>query len=216
MRLHHLRKFHSLGHGGDHTSSNYPRGKLLGFLAALDRIGISKSTAYRWMTGAENVAEEVLGLDPKAFPEPDSEEWGMLETAITEHVRGLSLRRLVIGGSENGSEDQRQEELISRSETGDSEALKALERIASGELTLVQAIRAASGALATKGKERTDPVYLKFDTKKEALTGLFVKSLTTLENAFSRWNTLPLAERRAGRDAWLELNEKIPENFDDV
>jgi hypothetical protein len=125
----------------------------------------------------------------------------------------MSLRRLVIGCSASNSEDQRQDELITRAEAGDITAEEALERIASGELTLVQAMRAAAGALATKDKNRKDPVYLDFDAETKRATGLLPKALITLQNGFKAWDSYSTAARRALRDEWQATRLAMPDDL---
>ena len=194
-----------------------------GFRAALARMTdrVPRSTAYRWLNACAAVIAKDQDLlmpdgsfDPSEIklPEPATPAWVKIEKTITDSTKGMSLRRLLIGSSATGDES-RLDTLITASESGDPHATAMLEKVASGELTLVQAIRAAAGAAATKEKERHDPVYLDIDGTTGRLKGLFPKCVITLSNTFARWNNLDEAARNEAKKAWKALVLSIPKEL---
>ncbi len=189
-----------------------PRGTKSGFEGALEKIGLPKSTAVRWINATYAGAERI-GIIPASFPEPGTPAWRGLEDGLCKVATGMSLRRLVIGCSAPNSDDQRQDELITRAESGDVNAENVLELIAAGKLTLVQAMRAAAGALATKGKERKDPVYLDFDVETKSATGLIPKALVTLQNGFRGWDDYSPAAKSALRNEWHATRAAMPDDL---
>jgi hypothetical protein len=102
--------------------------------------------------------------------------------------------------------------LITASESGDPNADAILDRVAKGELTLVQAIRALGGSI-TKDKERHDPVYLDIDGATGRLTGLFPKCVITLNNTFARWSELDESARAEAKKAWKALAANLPKDL---
>ncbi|MEO5715032.1 MAG: hypothetical protein ABIT37_16255, partial [Luteolibacter sp.] len=125
--------------------------------------------------------------------------------------QGTSLRRLLLGSAET-SEESRLDTLITKDEEGDKHATEILELVATGKLTLVQAIRSLGGKI-TKEKLRTDPVYLDIDGKTGQPTGLFPKCLITIANTFSRWEKLDDSARREVKAAWKEVMTKLPKEL---
>jgi hypothetical protein len=189
-----------------------PRGTKSGFEGALEKIGLPKRTAYRWIN-ATYAAAERIGILQGSFPEPGTPNWKGLENGLSNVAAGMSLRRLVIGCSAPNSDDQRQDELITRAEAGDLNAEHVLELISAGKLTLVQAMRAAAGALATKGKERKDPVYLDFDVESKTATGLIPKAFITLQNGFKGWDDYSPAAKTALRNEWHATRQAMPDDL---
>lgn len=195
-----------------------------GFRAALDRIeghDIARSTAYRWMNATvrflarhQGIADHLGNFDETelSIPEPGTREFAAAEKDISAYATTTSLRRLMIGASAR-SDEARMDELIDASEQGDPLADAILEKVAAGELTLVQAIRAKAGQAATKGKERRDPVYLDIDGATGQPRGLFVKSLVTISNTFDHWSDLDETARLKAKAAWKELVAKLPKEL---
>ena len=196
--------------GGDRKTISVTHDTLIGFEGALKKIGIQKRTAYRWMNATQAYAMQYLGIVAEDFPNPDEPEWQELELAIQDQASKMSLRRLVIGCNTTNSEDQRQEALIAMAEDGHEIADDVLDQIANGKMTLVQAMRAAAGAIATREKARKDPQYLTMDGRTGEIGGLYVKSLTTLTNAFQQWDDLPVPARAKARNLWLSLIALLP------
>lgn len=194
-----------------------------GFRAALERMQdrVPRSTAYRWLNASAAVIAKAQDLvlsdgsfDPAEIklPEPATPAWLKIEKALTDSTKGMSLRRLLIGSSAT-SDESRMDSLITAAEAGDHHATAVLEKVASGELTLVQAIRAAAGAAATKDKQRHDPVYLDIDGTTGQLKGLFPKCIVTLANTFNRWEDLDEAARNEAKKAWKTLVISIPKEL---
>lgn len=195
-----------------------------GFKAAMERIEghkIARSTAYRWINATgrflarhQGIADEHGGFeqDDLKIPAPGTKEFSAVEKAIGTYAATTSLRRLMLGSTATG-EESRMDSLIDASEQGDTIADEILEKIAAGELTLVQAIRAKAGASATKGKERHDPVYLDLDGESGECKGLFPKALITLNNTFSRWNDLDETARHKAKAAWKALVANLPKEL---
>jgi hypothetical protein len=194
-----------------------------GFRAALDHLDsrVPRSTAYRWINAATAVIardQNILGTDGTfdpaeiALPNPGSKEWTAIEKSLSAHAAGTSMRRLIIGSAATGDES-RMDELITRTEAGDPHAEAMLEKVAKGELTLVQAIRAAAGAAATKNKERKDPVYLDLDGATGQPIGLFPRCLVTLSNTFAHWEDIDESARAEARKAWKALVSKLPDDL---
>ena len=209
MALAWLHTRESTGHGGDRRGDGRDRRS---FQAVLASIGLARSQAYRWMN-AYAAAAARAGLAPADLPEPGHIEWVRRGRRLAQSVSGTSLRRLLLGAAREGSEEHRLEELVDRAEHDDQAAAAALERVADGELTLVQAMRAAAGAAATKGKSRRDPVYLALDGRTGGLRGLLPRCLVTLNNAFTRWEDLEAPARRKFLAAWKELVSHLPEDL---
>ena len=189
-----------------------------GFDGALKRIGINRPTAYRWMGATAMACERcTLIFDGLAIhdelPEPDSVSWGHWEKTLKEVAAGMSLRRLVLGSGSKNSDETRQELLIHRAEAPDLSADEVLAAIACGEMTLVQAMRAAAGALATKGKERHDPIYLDFDVETKRPVGLIPRAFVTLRNGFAGWETYTPAARSSLRAEWEETRLLMPDEL---
>jgi hypothetical protein len=189
-----------------------------GFRAALTKLEgceVPPSTAYRWMNAAVGVMVRDQGVEDEPslvmLPEwnPTSEDWKEADQKLTNAANGMSLRRLLVGSAATGDES-RQETLITAAEGGDPHAIKMLEAVAAGKLTLVQAIRAAAGAAATKDKTRHDPIYLDIDGITGQPTGLFPKCLVTLSNTFARWETLDESARVEAKKSWKALVANLP------
>lgn len=194
------------------TTTVVNAGENEGFKYALEQTGVQSRTAYRWINAAANaLARE--SLDIHDMPEPGSDEWEKWTATLRAAGEGMSLRRLMLGMVKLGTEEARLDELIDRSEQDDHAATAALEAVAEGKFTLVQAMRAAAGAAATAGKERRDPVYLALDGRTGQLHGLLPKALITVNNAFSRWQDLDEPARRAVRSAWIELVSHLPQEL---
>ncbi|WP_200273037.1 hypothetical protein [Luteolibacter pohnpeiensis] len=189
-----------------------------GFRAALDALegeAIPRSTAYRWINAAAALLGKHFEADELAeieLPEPGSPAWIKLESSMEIACRGMSVRRLTIGSATNGDE-ARLDKLITSAEDGDSDAEAMLEKVASGELTLVQAIRANAGRKTTKGKNRKDPIYLDIDGRTGEPRGLFCKSLITLSNTFNRWDSIDEIAREKARSAWKSLVAQLPKDL---
>lgn len=191
-----------------------------GFRAALDALAgcqIPRATAYRWLNAAGTLVARLQGIEAEdaqdlALPTAGTREWKALEGEIEAACHGMSIRRLMLGSAAT-SDESRLDNLITEAEAGDKAAEEMLDRVAKGELTLVQAIRAAAGAAATKNKQRLDPVYLDIDGRTGEPRGLFVKSLVTLTNTFARWDHLPEAAREKARAAWKEAVAKLPKDL---
>jgi hypothetical protein len=192
-----------------------------GFRAALDALGtmhgnpIARSTAYRWINAAAAVlcrAHATDDIGDVFMPAPASKEWLALEAVLHQAADGMSLRRLLVGPSATG-EESRFDSLITAAEAGDAAAEEMLDRVARGEITLVQAIRAAGGASATRDKSRHDPVYLDIDSRTGHTIGLVPKCLVTLSNAFARWDTLDETARREMRASWKALVGNLPKEL---
>jgi len=176
-----------------------------GFKAVLEETGVNRSTAYRWMNAFAGT-----GL---SIHQPDSEQWHATIASLKEISESTSLRRLTLGAAAENSDERRMDSLISREEQGDAAAAEALDKVSSGEWSLVQAVRAASGAAATKEKNRRDPIYLDLGAGDGGLIGLAPKAVVTLANAFARWDDVPPAAREKFRAAWTELVANLPPDF---
>lgn len=187
-----------------------------GFKAALEAIdgkGIVRSTAYRWINAASAAVMKIQNLESPneiKLPAPGSKEWQKLETSLEISTRGISLRRLIIGSAAPASDEARLDNLITSSESGDKIAEEYLEKIAAGEMTLVQAIRAQAGAVATKDKTRKDPVYLDIDGTTGQPVGLVPKCIITLSRAFASWDTLDETARKALKASWKAFIVNVP------
>lgn len=187
-----------------------------GFSAALAAMGerhVSRSTAYRWMNAASMVlcrAHDLSDVSDLHLPNSSNQEWNNLETVLTTASNGMSLRRLSIGWQEPTSDEARLDRLQTSEESGDPSATDMLEKVSRGELTLAQAIRGATGSLATKDKGRRDPVYLDLDSTTGQPVGLVPKCLVTLSNAFRVWDDLDESACISIRAAWKALVANLP------
>lgn len=204
-----------------HRESQGEQGGFKAALESIEQFEIPRSTAYRWINASgrflanhQNIADENGDFDEAdlVIPEPGSQAFAETEKAMAAYAATSSMRRLMLGSAAN-SEESRMDALISASEQGDTLADEILDRIAKGELTLVQAIRARAGAAATKGKNRKDPVYLDIDGTTGEPKGLFVKSLITLSNTFDHWNELDETARQKAKASWKALVAKIPKEL---
>ncbi len=193
--------------GAVHKSFDVPRGtsKEITFDSALAEIGLPRRTAYRWMTCAgrvmvhEGVGERMEEVEA-ACPEPGSDGWDEWEHLLTERAEHTSLRRLAMGHVASRTDFHRLEELMDMAERGSRSAEEALEKVDDGSLSLALALRAATGAEATRDKTRRDPVYLEWDPVGGRLKGLLPAALRTAGNGFSR-----VPERRDELDEGLAI-----------
>jgi hypothetical protein len=190
------------------------------FGAVLDKLGslqIPRSTAQRWMNAAAAVLMKAQGsgTDDLVIPAWDQADatWLAAEKLMETTAQTTSIRRLLLGPASTGSDETRLDELIDRTEAGDRHAEAMLDKVAAGHLTLVQAIRAASGAAATKDKARKDPVYLDIDGMTGQPTGLFPRCLITLSNTFARWEEIDETARQAAKASWKALVANLPRDL---
>ena len=192
-----------------------------GFKAALDKlefIQVPRSTAYRWLNAAVCVLARAEGIEDQperlAIPlwDPADAGWREAEATLTAAANGMSIRRLMLGSAATGDES-RMDTLLTAAESGDRAADEMLEKVSAGQLTLVQAIRAAAGQKATKEKSRHDPVYLDIDGRTGQPVGLFPKCLVTLGNTFARWDSLDESARVAARQSWKALVSQLPKDL---
>lgn len=184
-------------------------------LRTLQSHPIAESTAYRWINAAAAVLCREHGttdISDVFMPPPGSQPWLDLEAILHRAAQGMSLRRLLVGPAATG-EESRFDSLITAAEAGDAAAEEMLDRVARGEITLVQAIRAAGGASTTRDKTRNDPVYLDIDGRTGHPIGLVPKCLVTLSNAFARWDTLDETARREMRASWKALVGNLPKEL---
>lgn len=183
-----------------------------GAIRALEGLDVHASTAYRWINAASAVlcrAHDTEHIADVLLPPPGHREWDKLEGVLKQASEGMSLRRLLVGAPATGDES-RLDHLITSAEAGCPHAEEMLDKVARGEMTLVQAIRAAAGAAATRDKTRHDPVYLDIDGRTGQPTGLFPKCLVTLSNTFARWESLDETARQAARQSWKALVSQLP------
>lgn len=211
------------GHGGNRVAGvSVSRDTLeKGFNGACEEIGIKRVNAYRWMNAcAAALIRAGMIEDPseveERLPKPGSKEWAKWESKLQTAAEGMSLNRLLLGQVQDGTEEHRFDRLITESEAGNAKAEEVLQDIASGKLTLVQAIRAASGAIATKNKERKDPVYLEFDAVDKKPVGLIPKAFTTLENGFTHWDSYDADAREAMKRKWVEVVKSAPKELTEL
>lgn len=216
----------SIGRGGDRRSIKLTRDSLIkGFKGAVEEIGLTERTAYRWMNAAfagcvrarllpddADMEEMVAKIPPFRTP-----IWRGWEKALLEVAEGMSLNRLMLGTYKASTEEHRYDELLRADEEGRERATLLLQGIADGKYTLVQAVRAlgsleAYDTLRSGGGEkvRKDPVYLSMDGATGHLDGLFVKSLTTLRNTFVHWEETPAPARKKARELWLDVIDAMP------
>lgn len=182
-------------------------------LTALDGCDIPKSTAYRWINAASAALMRLQEINDPALielPKPGTGAWKNLEHELERETSGMSLRRLLIGSAAPSSDEARLDTLITASESGDPHADAFLEKISKGEMTLVQAIRAQAGAVATKDKARKDPVYLDIDGTNGQPVGLVPKCLITLARAFDLWPQLDETARKSVKQSWKALIANLP------
>lgn len=194
------------------------------FAAALERIEghhIPRSTAYRWINATgrflarhQNISDDSGNFNEEdlKLPTPGTLPFTAIERAIETYAATSSMRRLMLGSAAT-SEESRFDALINASEQGDHLADEILDRVAKGELTLVQAIRARAGAAACKGKTRKDPCYLDIDGTTGEAKGLFVRSLITLSNTFDHWESLDETAKGKAKSAWKALVTKLPQEL---
>ena len=190
-------------------TSGHVSGSRRGFEAACKEIGIHDRTARRWMNACAGALVKATVLFTPGemlaeLPDPGTPKWEEWERALCQVSEGMSLKRLMLGQVKDGTEDYRYDRLISDAEAGSTAAEEVLQKIADGKMSLEEAIRAATGALATKEKNRNDPVYLGYDIAKKTPVGLIPKALVTLENGFSKWEEYDADARAALRKKWLK------------
>lgn len=215
------------GHGGDRKSiSSVSRGHLKkGFEGALEEIGIPRPTAYRWMDATHKAcmrATLVFEDDDITIelPEAGTPRWEQWEAELRKVAQGMSLNRLLLGGSKRGTEENRYDALVSAEEVGQAKAAELLQGVAEGRYTLVQAVRAlgsieAYEQLRAEGGEkvRKDPVYLTYDGESGAIGGLLPKALVTLQNGCKKWSSYTPTEQAALRKFWQAIREELPDEL---
>lgn len=206
--------------GGDRRSISVSHGDKLkkGFPSALEQIGMTQPTAYRWMCAAQKaVYRATLLMEGEDFreelPEPGTSRWEQWENGIREVAERSTLKRLMYGSLKPSTEEDRYDALLCAEEDGKTKAAELLIEIENGDCTLVQAVRALGGAESTKGKERRDPVYLTYDGEKRTLGGLLPKAFVTLKNGCQQWETYTKAERAALRELWQIIRADLPDEL---
>jgi hypothetical protein len=212
--------------GGDRRSINVPCGTLIkGFESAIAKIGMAKTTAYRWMNATRAAAlRSTLLFDDddlaETLPAPGTPQWESWEKSLKTISQGMSLNRLMLGTSQASTEEHRYDELITADEEGRQRATDLLAGVSAGKYTLVAACKAlgsqeAYDKLRSEGAEkvRRDPVYLKMDGETGQIGGLFVTSLTTLRNTFQHWDDTPAPARKKARELWLEVVTSLPSDL---
>lgn len=214
MHLAHLKDEFGTTHGGDRRSL---AAQSTSFASILEDNNIPRKSAYRWMGKARElaVALGILSTKPEEqaeqpFPLPGSKDWQTIEAAAKQWAETTSIERLQVGATADDPDEQRLEHLMSKAEAGDPDALRYLERVRAGDMTLALAVRAYGGAAATKGKVRHDPVYLVFDSCNKRPAGLIPKALVALRNGFANWETYDEDARKATAAYWEEVLKAAP------
>lgn len=188
-----------------------------GFAAICEKIGIQRQTAYRWMNAAANALCTLQNSDKPdltLIPSNPSEgpEWEDFCRTIHEHTAKTTLSRLSLGACAEGDLN-RLETIQSKAENGDQLAAEYLEKIETGQMTLIQAIRALAGADATKDQPRAEIIYCDIDPKSGKLTGLAPRALTSLNNAIKDYPNWSKSAQKAFRDEWRTFIHQLPQGI---
>lgn len=138
--------------------------------------------------------------------------WGEFEKTIEEFTAKTTLSRLSLGACAEGDLN-RLETIQSKAENGDLLAAEYLEKIETGQMTLIQAIRALAGADATKDQPRAEIIYCDIDPKSGKLTGLAPRVLTSLNNALANYPNWNSAAQKAFRDEWRTFIHQLPQGI---
>lgn len=215
MHLSHIKDQLGLQNGGDRRSLSFAAESRKSFSSVLEEGRVPKKSAYRWISKARELAT-ALGIlsedteEQEPFPAPGTPDWNHIAAAAEQWSQNTSMDRLQIGGTADDPDEQRLEHLMSSAEAGDTEALMWLDRWRSGQITLARAVCAYGGSVATKGKERKDPVYLEYDLMRKQPMGLIPKAITTLRNGFEAWDSYDADARDQVRGLWREVIKKAP------
>ncbi|BBP48935.1 hypothetical protein [Akkermansia muciniphila] len=185
---------------------------------ALDKIGLNKSTAYRWMN-AYHTACKVLGVDNP--PTHKGTGWAEHLDALGTVAANMTLSRLSLGAPAAGTDLARLDAIQTGMETAENEKEEALfqnamEKVASGEWTLLQAYRAVCGQAAQdKATERRkNPQYLGIDPKTKKPVGLLVSTISTLKQGFKNWDLFGGEEKRVFAGMWRDVENAKPDDLE--
>lgn len=195
-----------------HTSGSIP------MTDALETIGLNRSTAYRWMN-AYQTALKVLEVDnPPSFKDKD---WAAHLDTLGDVAARMTLSRLSLGAPAAGTDLARLDALQTGMETAETqkeEALfqNAMEKVASGEWTLLQAYRAVCGQAAQEiaTERRKNPQYLAIDPKTKKPVGLLVSTISTLKQGFKNWDLFGGEEKRVFAGLWNEVENSKPDDLE--
>lgn len=198
----------------------------VGFDADLERIGIPKTTAYRWMNACRNALVRctlIFADDELALPTFGSPKWHIWERELVKLSAGMSLSRLMLGTMKASTEEHRFDELLTMEEDGSSRAADLLAGVADGRYTLAAAVKAlgsqeAYDKLRREGAEklRKDPVYLDYDPISKRPVGLIPKAFVTLHNGFQHWDDYDPDARADMKRQWLEVVKTAPRELTDL
>lgn len=198
---------------GAYLHSIHAGGKI-SMVEALDKIGLNKSTAYRWMN-AYHTACKVLGVDNP--PTNKDRDWAEHLESLGEVAAKMTLSRLALGAPAAGTDLARLDAIqtgMETAETDKEEALfkNAMEKVASGEWTLLQAYRAVCGQAAQEvaTERRKNPQYLGIDPKTKKPVGLLVTTISTLKQGFKNWDLFGGEEKRVFAGMWRDVEQSKP------
>lgn len=191
-----------------HTTGSIP------MTEALEKIGLSRSTAYRWMN-AYQTACKVLSLEtPPTFKDKG---WAEHLDALGDVAAKMTLSRLSLGAPAPGTDVARLDAIQTGMETAETEQEEAIfkaamEKVNSGEWTLLQAYRAVCGQAAQEiaTERRKNPQYLAIDPKTKKPVGLLVSTISTLKQGFKNWDLFGGEEKRVFAGLWNEVENSKP------
>jgi len=185
---------------------------------ALDKIGLNRRTAYRWMN-AYQTACKVLGVDNP--PTHKDKGWAEHLEALGTVAANMTLSRLSLGAPAPGTDLARLDAIQTGMETAENEKEEAIfqnamEKVASGEWTLLQAYRAVCGQAAQdKATERRkNPQYLGIDPKTKKPVGLLVSTISTLKQGFKNWDLFGGEEKRVFAGMWRDVENAKPDDLE--
>lgn len=187
----------------------FPHGKKSGFLRVLEEVGISPTTAYRWIERVSPFLLEV-GITDSNFPRPDTEEWTKMVISVkrrVEHISGLGLPTCAIPPPKD-------EEILTRlrmaAAAGHEEAKQLLGELEAGETTIVEATRRY--CMVEKAGKRPPPALLKLNPKTMEAEGRSIKAIGVVEELFAVWEKLPVHVRLQARPRIREMLGKLPKD----
>ena len=137
-------------------------GGKISMVEALDKIGLNKSTAYRWMN-AYHTACKVLGMDNP--PTNKSKDWGEHLDSLGEVAAKMTLSRLALGAPAAGTDLARLDAIQTGMETAETDK-ELLDHLNAERADLAAAVPEDSlGEYERMTKSKGVPVIVPMDEK---------------------------------------------------
>lgn len=179
-----------------------------GFGLVLNRLPVSRATAYRWIERAMEFVLEI-GVTDKNFPLPDTVEWVRMEDYLRGRIELLEMFDLPIRSLPIPKDDEVMVRLRAAAEFGHDGARQLLRQLESGEVSIDEATN--QYCQTPKAGKRPEPALLALERKTLRPKGSAVKALMTMKRLFAEWDQLPLQARIQMQPMVREVFSNMPQ-----